>query len=560
MRDSYGVLHVAIRGLKLRQGVVSSQFGHIINFRIGERIYTVEKKNDCRKHWNEAFSLDLTIHQHLFNTLQVDVYEIKRLMGRQHCGRFELRIQNLIAGVTSQWYNLRKRSQLCYANLADLHLSHLDSNEDSNYTGKVLLEIFYQSGEISKNSPELPLPSIPMVPFSQISADLSTQSFDDEENALNFDLIEITLAQNNNSNEESDSEIRVRNLDPVTGVESIDMESLRNALPRVEVLKDSPASKNSRSVLFKETKNELLDFPSLNLDGSKVGGFEEGDSSTDLTGKEIIDKEGEEEEDESKNKIESYLDPKSECKTLQSKTRQELLFDWQKIDRPNFSNISGMNSFITEVSNSMDRPKLIVNSLKTNEEDMEMKKKNTSLNLNCEIESDPVSKGGRPSKTLVNNNSEQIFSLETTVMDEKTSILSHSDRGMRIKSIIKSLFSWMMDKKDREIVDDVIDLYGAFVQGVDCGRLSLAASFFLHQRFYSDIPLPFTCSLILKKNELLMSRFMFRYALSACGWPALNFFGKRSEMISGKFFFHFPIDNRPIFIKSPLILSTFSHK
>lgn len=129
-----------------------------IHVRIGHLIYSTPKKTKMNgeEGWNDSFHLDITLHQHMFNTVQVDLFDSRTLYPNMHLGRAEFRLYKLAdpKRPLTAWYQLRPR-QYCYANLTDLNVR--DEAVMGHVVGAVQLEMRYKVRETLavENSPEL---------------------------------------------------------------------------------------------------------------------------------------------------------------------------------------------------------------------------------------------------------------------------------------------------------------------------------------------------------------------------------------------------------------------
>ncbi|PJF18090.1 hypothetical protein PSACC_02113 [Paramicrosporidium saccamoebae] len=132
-------LTLRIRAVKVNKQSARTPY---VQIRIGHRILFTPKRA-IEVPWDDAFDFDLSLHEHLFHTVQLDVYESRVLLPKLHYGRAEIRLYKLAnrSIVSPTWYDLKSRYH-CYANLQDLGV-----NEDcpaNQILGSIMLEMKYQ--------------------------------------------------------------------------------------------------------------------------------------------------------------------------------------------------------------------------------------------------------------------------------------------------------------------------------------------------------------------------------------------------------------------------------
>ncbi len=102
-----------------------------------------------------------------------------------------------------------------------------------------------------------------------------------------------------------------------------------------------------------------------------------------------------------------------------------------------------------------------------------------------------------------------------------------------MNSFLRRISGWVLSNEDQQAVEGLLDCLAGLGQGVLTGRLSMTFAYVVLHRLYENLPHQVSNNVVLTKRDLEVPRIMFRFAMAALGWPALNFFGKRKELISG---------------------------
>ena len=99
-------------------------------------------------------------------------------------------------------------------------------------------------------------------------------------------------------------------------------------------------------------------------------------------------------------------------------------------------------------------------------------------------------------------------------------------------SWIDSISRLMMNEHDYQSLRELRFISSGFGQGLELNPFSMGASLILLQSCYDLQPLIFTNNLVLKKEDLDLPRYLYRYTLGTTGWMGLNFFGKGKGFIA----------------------------
>ena len=99
-------------------------------------------------------------------------------------------------------------------------------------------------------------------------------------------------------------------------------------------------------------------------------------------------------------------------------------------------------------------------------------------------------------------------------------------------SWVESISKMVMNEHDYQSVRELRFIASGFGQGLELNPLSVGVALVLLQRFYDLQPLIFTNNLVLKKEDLDLPRYLYRYTLGTTGWMGLNFFGKGKGFIA----------------------------
>lgn len=130
---------------------------------------------------------------------------------------------------------------------------------------------------------------------------------------------------------------------------------------------------------------------------------------------------------------------------------------------------------------------------------------------------------------------EQFFaaSASVSVSSEPSDTDAGGGSSREVNTLLKRISGWLLAEDDSQVVQNVLNELASFGQGIEVGGMSLTVAFFLLQRFYRTMDIPYSNNIVIGKKDLDLIRSVFRYAYAALGWPALYFFGKRNEIFSG---------------------------
>ena len=91
---------------------------------------------------------------------------------------------------------------------------------------------------------------------------------------------------------------------------------------------------------------------------------------------------------------------------------------------------------------------------------------------------------------------------------------------------VETLSRLVLSERDHQVIRELKFVASGFGQGLEIGTLAMGVAAVLLQRFYDRQSQVFTNSLVLRKEDLDLPRYLYRFALGTMGWVGLNFFGK----------------------------------
>lgn len=116
-----------------------------------------------------------------------------------------------------------------------------------------------------------------------------------------------------------------------------------------------------------------------------------------------------------------------------------------------------------------------------------------------------------------------------TVGEEVQTELSSS---REINYFAKKISGWVLTEEDYQVVQNLLNGLAGFGQGIVVSRVSLTIAYLIVQRYHRALPREYSNNIALTKEDIELPRIIYKYAYAAHGWPALYFFGKRSEVFS----------------------------
>lgn len=147
-------IRLRIRGLRIEK--YKARLPHV-QIRLGHRVFVTPKRAEAGP-WDDLVEFQISLHEYLFWIIQIDVYDSRVLLPKNHLGRFELRLRKMadqrrpkteyVQGHISvsfyyfRWHELRHRHH-CYANLVDLAVRVGPMEE--HVTGAICLEVYFKS-------------------------------------------------------------------------------------------------------------------------------------------------------------------------------------------------------------------------------------------------------------------------------------------------------------------------------------------------------------------------------------------------------------------------------
>ena len=118
------------------------------------------------------------------------------------------------------------------------------------------------------------------------------------------------------------------------------------------------------------------------------------------------------------------------------------------------------------------------------------------------------------------------------VKEEIEAVQAEIASTKELHSLIKRVSGWVLTESDYQVVQNLLNSYAGYGQGIEVGRIALTVAFLLLQKYYRLLPNEFSNNIVLSKKDLETPYVIFKYAYAAHGWPALYFFGKRNDVIS----------------------------
>lgn len=121
---------------------------------------------------------------------------------------------------------------------------------------------------------------------------------------------------------------------------------------------------------------------------------------------------------------------------------------------------------------------------------------------------------------------EKVQIVDYTAVSGDTASYKQKVLAEQKSSWIDSISKMMMNEHDYQSLRELRFIASGFGQGLELNPFSVGVALVLLQRFYDLQPLIFTNNLVLKKEDLDLPRYLYRYTLGTTGWMGLNFFGK----------------------------------
>ena len=124
------------------------------------------------------------------------------------------------------------------------------------------------------------------------------------------------------------------------------------------------------------------------------------------------------------------------------------------------------------------------------------------------------------------NQSRSVEIIDYTATSTDSNSYKHKLLSEQKITWIDSISKMIMKEQDYQSLRELKFISSGFGQGLELNPFSMGVALVLLQRFYDLQPLIFTNNLVLKKEDLDLPRYLYRYTLGTTGWIGLNFFGK----------------------------------
>lgn len=159
-----------------------------------------------------------------------------------------------------------------------------------------------------------------------------------------------------------------------------------------------------------------------------------------------------------------------------------------------------------------------------------------STETNQLIEPSPTCLDGNSCSTISSANSSvrsaTVEITDYTVFSGDVESYKHKVLSEQKTTWFETISRMVLSEEDHQSFRELQFIASGFGQGLDLSAFSMGVAFVLLQRFYDLQPLIFTNNLVLKKEDLDLPRYLYRYTLGTTGWMGLNFFGKGKGFIA----------------------------